>query len=123
MRQPLTGKESELLFWAVAEIADRPDRIPTEPGDPLKVLLDAGLTRDAIMAGAASIEDIAHGDFIEDPLTDIQRTILRVCVENSSWLKPQDQFGGDQSAAKKTLRELSKKLELFGIEVNHIPNN
>lgn len=122
-RVPLTLKDTEALMWALGEIMDRPERAPWRQGDPLEALLLAGWPRAAIMAQNEAMFAIAESDWLAEPLSPIQRDILRVCVKNSSWLAlyiehgPQDEVPANRA----TLRGLAAKLETFGIEVRFIP--
>lgn len=126
IREPLGLKDSEAIMWCLGEIFDRPDREPTEAGDPLRALLDAGWPREAIMLAGPSMWAIADGDWLEEPMSDLQKDILRACVENSSWVAAYIQngpAGGNEDDARRTLRNLAEKLETFGIECNFIAND
>lgn len=123
-RTPLTGKEGEALLFGLAIVMDEPDRVPDRAGDPLTALFSDGFTRDQIMAAGPRLHEFAFDDFIEEPLSDVEKAILRVCVENTTWLQPYiDTRPELLGIAKKTLRDLAAKLEPFGIEISHIPND
>lgn len=122
-KTPLTGKEGEALLWGLSIIMDRPDRASDETTDPLAVLLNEGFTRNQIMAAGPRLYEFAYGNCIIEPLSVIERAVLRVCVENTTWLEPYAiKQPGMLGLAKRTLRDLAAKLENIGIEVNHIPN-
>lgn len=120
----LTPKEGEALMFPMAYIFDIPDRVPEEVDDPLAVLFAEGFSREEILACGPRIYQFAFDDYIEEPLSEVEKAILSVCVENTTWLQPyidcQPELLG---VAKKTLRDLAAKLETLGIEVNHIPND
>ena len=121
-RVPLTEKEGEAIVWCLGQIANYPNREAQSETDPLFVLFSEGFERSEIMQTANAMFEIAYGDWLSDPLTPLQKAILRVCIENTTWvceyhltlphLLPQ---------ALPTLRSLAVKLEAFGIEVNFIP--
>jgi hypothetical protein len=119
----LTGKEGEALLWGLSLIVDVPDRVPTEENDPLAVLFTHGWSRDDIMAHANDLHHFAYSDYLSGPLSDLDCDILQVCVENTTWLQPYiDHRPELLGVAKKTLRDLAAKLDLFGIEISHIPS-
>jgi hypothetical protein len=123
-RVQLTPKEGEALLWGLSIIRDVPERVPTEATDPLAVLFSLGWDRKDIMAAANDLYEFAYGDYIAEPLNDIDKDILLVCVENTSWLQPYVEHRPELlGVAKQALRGLAAKLEKFGIEVNHIPSN
>lgn len=61
---------------------------------------------------------------IPEDLSDVERDVLRECVEGSIWLRPY--VGGYSPVmleeARETLRDLARKLEPVGVEINHIPH-
>ncbi len=121
-RVPLTEKEGEAIMWCLGQIANYPDREVQSETDPLGVLLNEGFGRDEIMDTANAMFEIAYGDWLSDPMTALQRTILRVSVENTTWigeyLRSLPHMVGEAKAA---LRSLATKLDAFNIHVNHIP--
>lgn len=124
MRVPLTGKEGEALMFALTFVVDIPNRTPEEQNDPLAILFAEGFGRREIMACGPRLYDFCFGDYIEEPLSDVEKAILRVCVENTTWLQPYIDLKPEMvGVAKRTLRDLAAKLETLGIEVNHIPND
>jgi len=126
---PITPKMGEALLWTLAEIGDVPDRPPADKTDPLFVLLDEGYARADIMPAVLGMFQFAYDKEISEPLTDLQKAILRVCVENSSWITAyyENELVVDKvkytNEARATLRELATRLEAFGIEVNFIPDD
>jgi hypothetical protein len=124
IKVPLDGREGEAIMWALGQIVNEPEREAYGPTDPLRVLLDAGHKRSEIMKVGEALFQFAYDDWITGPLTDVQRDILRVCVENSTFLIAYRQnFPGLLQEAEKALRTLAVKLEAFGIEVSHIPDD
>lgn len=123
----LETKELEALMWCLGEIADRPDRVPEDPTDPLAVLLAAGWPRDDIMEAATRLLEDVYMFHLGEPFEDIEREILRVCIENGSWVHAYIKLGpagGTAEDCRRALRELAKKLEEnFGIECNFIARN
>jgi hypothetical protein len=98
--------------------------VPEQQNDPLAALLAEGFDRKEIMAAGPRLYEFCFGDFIAEPLSEVEKAILRVCVENTTWLQPYIDLKPEMvGIAKKTLRDLAAKLETFGIEVNHIPND
>jgi hypothetical protein len=123
-RVPLADKEPEALLWGLSQLTDVPNREPRGPADPFSVLFSEGFERKAIVTAATALHEFAYDGHIIEPLTDLDKAILRVCVENSTWLYPYGEFRPEYvPIAKKTLRDLAAKLEMFGIEVNHLPND
>lgn len=121
-RVPLTQKEGEAIMWCLGQIANYPDRKVLSETDPLSVLLNEGHARDEIMNTANAMFALAYGDWLSDPMTVLQKTILRVSVENTTWigeyLRTLPHMVGEAKAA---LRSLATKLDAFDIHVNHIP--
>jgi hypothetical protein len=124
IKVPLEGREGEAIMWCLGQIVNEPEREPLGPTDPLQVLLDAGHARADIMrVGDASFQ-FAYDDWITGPLTSLQKDILRVCVENTTFLIAyRMNFPGLHGEAAKALRTLAVKLEAFDIEVSHIPDD
>jgi len=119
---PLTAKEGEAIMWCLGQIANYPDRPVLSETDPLGILLNEGFSRAGIMDTANGLFEVAYGDWLSDPLTPLQKSILRVCVENTTWVtsyvEGMPSLAGD---ARATLRSLAAKLEAFDIEVSYIP--
>lgn len=121
-RVPLTVKEGEAIMWCLGQIANYPDRPALSSSDPLAVLFAEGHERAEVMAAANAMFEMAYGDWLVDPTTALERSILRVCVENTTWITAYVQdLPGQVPEAKATLRNLAGKLELVGVEVNYIP--
>ena len=122
VRVPLTEKEGEAIMWCLAQIADYPDREVLSKTDPLGVLLKEGFARNEIIITANAMFEIAYGDWLTSPMTELEKTLLRVSVENTTWigeyLRSLPHLVGEAKAA---LRSLATKLDAFGIHVNHIP--
>jgi hypothetical protein len=58
------------------------------------------------------------------PFDEVEREILRLCVENSLWLRPYVESGPTPAhleEARSTLRQLARVLEGVGVEITHIP--
>lgn len=125
----LDEKDREIIAWGLGQIVNYPDRAPEGPGDPLFVLLDMNYPRAVIMPTAEAMFELAYGWTLTDALTALERDILRVCVENSSWVTAYIECGptaDDPSAAAASrghLRSLAAKLDQLGIEINFMPNN
>lgn len=125
----ITDKESEALMWGLAQIGDHLDRRPTDPSDPLRIALDAGYSRKAIALTCAGLFAQVYTDWLTGPFGDLDKLLLRLCVENTTWVttyrttEPTRSSPPLISEAMEALRTLSKKLEAFDIEVNHIPAN
>lgn len=123
-RVPLTEKEGEAIMWGLGQIVNYPSRRPRSDTDPLSVLLNEGFRREAIMTTGNDLFQLAYGDCIQEPLSELERAILRVCVENTTWVEQYIEHRPQQAEeARATLRSLATKLETLGIEVNHIPND
>lgn len=80
------------------------------------------------MADCDEIWPILLGErILPRPTTAVRRDLLRVCVENSLGLVPYvnaERTPYNQMMlleARSALRTLAAKLELFGIEISHIP--
>lgn len=125
----LSEKDREIIAWGLGQIVNYPDRADTGPGDPLYVLLAAGHPRDSIMTTAEAMFELAYGWTLTDALTALERDILRVCVENTSWVTAYvecEPTANDPRAIDESrghLRSLAAKLDELGIEVNFMPNN
>lgn len=124
----ITEKMGEAIMWGLAQIGDQPRRQTKEPSDPLFILLQK-YDRSDIIHTVTEFWNVAYGDVISEPLTDLQKDILRVCIENTTWLQsyrdnpiipdPEPMVREGKAA----LRELASRLEVFGIEVSHIPDD
>ena len=65
--------------------------------------------------------EIAYGDWLSDPMTPLQKSILRVCVENTTWIDQNLRVLPHMvKEANAALISLAQKLEAFDIHVNHI---
>lgn len=121
-RVPLTAKEGEAIMWCLGQIVNYPDRPVLSVTDPLGILLNEGFAREEIMDTGNGMFEIAYGDWLSDPLTPLQKAILRVCVENTTWVTA---YVTDMPSlayeARATLRSLATKLEAFDVDVNFIP--
>ena len=127
-RVPITDKEAEGLMWGFAQIGDHADRDPPfEPGDPLPILLAAGYTPEAIKESCEALFELAYDNCLISVLTDLERMILRLSVENSSWIwhykEHHPAATGMIREARAALRSLSAKLELVGIDINILPTD
>jgi hypothetical protein len=120
---PLNEKEGEALLWGLSIIGDLPERDIEGPQDPLGVLLNEGFSRHDLAERCKALENFAYGNCIVAPLAEIDRSILRACVENTTWLKAYAQYLPELlDVAKAALRTFARKLDQLGVEVNHIPN-
>lgn len=123
-RVPLTQKEGEAIMWCLGQIVNYPDRDLLSETDPLRVLIEEGFSREEIMKTGNEMFEIAYGDWLSDPMTPLQKSILRVCVENTTWigeyLRILPHLVKEANAA---LLSLAHKLEAFDIHVNHIPTD
>ncbi len=124
---PISGKELEAIMWTVAVVGDLTDREPDHPTDPLWELLQH-YSRETVMADCDEIWPILHGEpMLPRPTTPVRRDLLRLCVEKSLWIIPYvnaERTPYNQMMlleARSALRTLAAKLELFGIEISHIP--
>ena len=124
---PLTKKEGEGLMWGLAQIGDHLDREPTEPTDPLYILLQEGYTRPQIKDAVNGLWEVAYGDWLGEDWPTLERLILRLCVESTSWISvyrttaPTRDSPALINEALTALRTLSAKLDKLGVEINHIP--
>lgn len=124
---PLSTKESEAFMWGLAQIGDYVTRITADPADPLFILLAAGWPRRAIANACEELMPVVCAGSLTDELSPLERAILRLCVENTTWIDcyRTHEITADNPVlieeALSTLRSLAAKLELLGIEVNHIP--
>lgn len=127
-RIPLTSKESEALLWGLAQIGDHVQRTPVGSDDPLFILLEDGWPRRAIARACEELSPVAVGNWLAGGWSELEQTILRLCVENTTWItiyRTHDITAGDSvmiEEALATLRSLAAKLDSFGIEVNYIPH-
>jgi hypothetical protein len=126
-RLPLTKKEGEALCWGLARIGDFIDREPDGPADPLAILLAMGYTRPAITVTVEGLWETAYGDTLTTDMTELERHVLRLCVENTDWITiyrthaPTKNSPAHIDEALAALRSLATKFEELGIEVNHLP--
>lgn len=127
IRIPLAEKEGEALMWGLAQIGDYLNRRPNQPNDPLFILLNEGWSRKAIGEACERLFEVAYGDWLSEPWTDLERSILRCCIENTTWIEtyrthqPTAGNSAEITRALETLRSLATKLDAFGIEIAHIP--
>ena len=127
-RVPITDKEAEALMWGFAQIGDHAFREDvTDPADPLFILLKAGYQPEAIHACCEGMFEYAYANCLTDPFTDLERLILRLAVENSSWVyhyqlhMPEERLMIKEARA--ALRTLAEKLEFFDIHINILPTD
>lgn len=125
---PITDKESEGLMWGLAQIGDHAHRKNvTDPSDPLFILLSMGYKAGNIKDCCEGLFELAYAHCLNDQLTQLERIILRLAVENSSWVWhykhhcPEETTMANQ--ARKALRSLAEKLELIDISVNYLPED
>lgn len=120
----ITPKETECLMWGLAQIGDYPDRPATELTDPL-FILEKTFKRSAIIECCeAFFQSFESGRHLFYPMTELERAILRCCLENTSWLSSYDEANLSEEMkreARKALRDLAFKLEPFGVEVSYLP--
>lgn len=126
-RLPLNRKEAEALAWGLAGIGDFIDRRIESPTDPLAILINLGYSRDQIGEAVEGLWEVAYGDWLAGGWTDLEKAILRCCIENTDWIgvyrtsEPTKSSPGHIEEALAALRSLAAKFEHFGIEVNHLP--
>lgn len=124
---PLSAKEGEAIMWGLAQIGDHLDREPTEESDPLYILLKSGYSRKQIGECVEQLWPVAYSNYIGGGWTELEQLILRLCIENTSWISAyrnnEPSRGKDSfiNEALSALRSLAGKLDLLGVEVNHIP--
>jgi hypothetical protein len=113
-------------MWGFAQIGDHAFREDvTDPSDPLFTLLQAGYHPTAINTCCEGMFEYAYANCLSDPFTDLERLILRLSVENSSWVyhyqlhMPQELVMIKEARA--ALRSLAEKLEFFDIQINIMP--
>jgi hypothetical protein len=120
----ITPKETECLMWGLAQIGDYPTREAKEKTDPL-FILDRTYKRDEIVATCQMFfRNFETGRHVFYPLTELERDILRCCLENTSWLTSYDVARHSEamkSEARGAMRDLAFKLEPFGVEVSYLP--
>jgi hypothetical protein len=127
-RVPITDKEAEALMWGFAQIGDHAFREGVDdPSDPLFILLEAGYQPAAINACCEGMFEYAYANCLSDPFTDLERLILRLSVENSSWVYHYQIHMPEELAmikeARAALRSLAAKLEFFDIQINIMPTD
>lgn len=127
-RVPITDKEAEALMWGFAQIGDHAFREDvTDPADPLFILRVAGYQPQAIHECCEAMFEYAYANCLTDPFTDLERMILRLSVENSSWVYHYQYHMPHETLmikeARSALRTLAEKLELFDIHVNIMPTD
>lgn len=127
-RIPLTSKESEGLLWGLAQIGDYINREVSDPTDPLFILLADGWQRRAIARACDDLSPVAVGNWLAGDWSALEQAILRLCVENTSWIeiyRTHDITADNPimiEEALAALRSLARKLDAFGVEINHIAN-
>lgn len=127
-RIPLTDKEAEGLMWGFAQIGDHASRKNvTDESDPLFILLAAGYKPAAIKECCEGMFEYAYANALSEPFTELERLVLRLSVENSSWVWHYQHHMPEKTMmireARGALRTLAEKLELLGIEVNYLPED
>lgn len=127
-RVPITDKEAEALMWGFAQIGDHAFREDvTDPADPLFILLKEGYKPQVIQDCCEGLFPYAYVNCLSDPFTELEALILRLAVENSSWVYHyQYHFPEEKrmiTEARAALRTLAEKLDLFGIEINILPTD
>lgn len=126
MQMPLEPKEGEAIMWGLAEIGDRMDEIPDDIWHPLNIIRYEGYGDSEIKEAIDSIWEVSFNDYMGTVFTQLESLILRVCIENTSWVdnyKENPMTKGDAHSineAKQALRSLALKFEKLGIEINHI---
>ncbi|UIS25265.1 hypothetical protein [Erythrobacter phage vB_EliS-L02] len=123
---PLNDKEAEALMWGLAQVGDNIDREVTDRTDPLYGLLALGYTRPMIAKVVESLWEVAYGHKLEGGWTELEKAILKACVESTSWINvyrthpPTNTSPPHIAQALEALRTLAAKLDEFGVEVNFI---
>lgn len=126
MSQPLTQKEGEAILWMLVEISDEAESYPV-CGEATARLLADGYERVLISETCDAMQDMACGDVLPDDLTALEKAILHVSVEHSTWIKEYRTGEATRrspsliSEAIDALRSLGTKLGKLGVQVNHIP--
>lgn len=124
-RVPIDEKEAEALVWGFAQMGDYAHLKPTGPSDPLHTLREAGFGPKAIREACDILFGLACTRWLVDPFTELELLILRLAVEQSSWLdhyrRHIEDHAGNVREGQNALRSLATKFEAFGIEVNVIP--
>lgn len=125
---PITDKEAEALMWGFAQIGDHAFRTGvTDKADPLFILLEAGYQPQAIHEACEEMFPIVFTNCLAGPFTELETMILRLSVENSSWIFHYQlhfpESKGMISEARAALRTLAAKLELIGIDINILPTD
>ena len=123
----INQKEKEALIWTLAEVLDRATQTPAERTDPIYILRSAGHKPKDFRKAAERIEKQVYAGKLEAPFSPVEMLILKICVEQSSWIN-QYRTGGPTAGNKAlidealaTLRSLAAKFEALGIEIVHIP--
>lgn len=125
----LTLKESEALLWGFAMMGDYAHEPPDDETDPVYLLLKAGYRPEQFEAACKRLRPMALDDYLREPFSDLEKMILRLAVENTSWITTYRTHAPTRDSpmlireALTALRTLAAKLEDFGIEVNYIPND
>ena len=127
-RVPITDKEAEALMWGFAQIGDHAFRENvTDPADPLFILLKEGYQPEAIHKCCEGMFEYAYANCLTDPFTELEKLILRLSVENSSWVYHYQLHMPEETAmikeARAALRSLAEKLEFFDIHINILPTD
>lgn len=124
IKVPITPKEAEAIVWGLGQIVNDPDRGVLSKADPLGILLNEGFDRAAIMKSGNELMEVVYTKWLTDPMTPLEKALLRVSIENSTWLEPYiEEMPSYVGEARAALRSLAGKLEAFDIYVNHIPND
>lgn len=124
IRVPLSMKEGEAMMWCLGQIVNYPKRVPEHDTDPLRVLLNAGHLRKDINKTGEAMFHMVYNHWISEPLTPLEKDILRVCIENTTWVACYTQNSpGEVKDCLRVLREFAAKLEAFNIEISHIPDD
>lgn len=76
-----------------------------------------------VVEAIQSLYDPVEHRFIPVPLSDVERDVLRIVIEESLWIKAYVDNGPTPEhveEARQTLRDLAKLLEPHGVEVSRI---
>lgn len=125
---PLTLKEAEGLLWGFSQIGDYAgDRALTGAAEPVAILRKMGYKPKAISECCEALMEFCYARCLTDPFTELEQAILRLAVENSSWVYHYNLHFPEQvkmaNEARAALRSLAEKLDLLGIEVNYLPQD
>ncbi len=81
---------------------------------------------DELCERAMVLTDLMEQRMVPDPLSPIDRAILKASIEKSDWLEP---YAGQSKASKAhkikqmaALRQCANLLEMIGVEVDHLPS-